>query len=137
MGGGGGAQGAVNRNGWGQLTPEMERQFRRELDERLSEARQLRRDLAQQGRDVTELDEVIRDLEALDNLGDWTRPRGIEELQAAIVDGAKRFEYDLRKQLLGEEQEKLFLSGSGEVPEGYRALVEEYYRALSRRQGGG
>jgi hypothetical protein len=123
----------VNR-GFDRLTPEMERQFRRELDERLAEARQLRGDLSREGRDVSELDEVIRDLEALDNLGDWTSPRGVEQLQAAIVDGAKRFEYDLRRQLLGEEKEQLFLSGSGEVPEGYRQLVEEYYKALSRRR---
>jgi hypothetical protein len=36
--------------------------------------------------------------------------------------------------VLGAERERLFLSGTDEVPEGYRKLVEEYYRALSRQR---
>jgi len=32
-----------------------------------------------------------------------------------------------------EEARRLFLSGSSEVPPGYRELVEQYYRELSER----
>jgi hypothetical protein len=42
------------------------------------------------------------------------------------------FEYALRRELEGTGVEKLRLSGSAEVPQGWRRLVEEYYRSLSR-----
>jgi hypothetical protein len=32
------------------------------------------------------------------------------------------------------DDQKLLLSGSDEVPEGFRKMVEEYYRALARRR---
>ena len=38
----------------------------------------------------------------------------------------------LRRKIEGGDKEQLFLSGSAEVPTGYRELVEEYYRSLSR-----
>ena len=41
----------------------------------------------------------------------------------------EEFEYVLRRRL-GSEERELLLTGSDEVPEAYRALVEEYYRAL-------
>jgi hypothetical protein len=42
------------------------------------------------------------------------------------------FEFALRRELSGSDPEKLRLSGSEEVPEGWRSLVEEYYRTLAR-----
>ena len=41
------------------------------------------------------------------------------------------FEYALRREMEGTDPEKLRLSGSAEVPEGWRPLVEEYYRSLA------
>ena len=56
-------------------------------------------------------------------------------LQDEVVQGLKRFEFALRRELqLGSE--RVFLSGSEEVPATFRELVEEYYRALSREPGG-
>ena len=57
------------------------------------------------------------------------------DLREGIIPGLKEFEFQLRKAVGGIEEEA-FLSGSGEVPEEYRKLVEEYYRNLSRRGGG-
>jgi len=58
-------------------------------------------------------------------------PRGLPQLLAA-VDRLKRFEFDLRKKVETDDQ-RLFLSGSDEVPVGFREAVEEYYRALAKK----
>jgi len=42
-------------------------------------------------------------------------------------------EYALRRGVEGERP-KLHLSGSEELPPGYKALVEEYYRSLARKR---
>jgi hypothetical protein len=62
-------------------------------------------------------------------------PAEFERLRQAVVESVKQFEYALRRQAEGADRERLFLSGSDEVPPGYRELVEEYYRALSRTGG--
>jgi hypothetical protein len=63
----------------------------------------------------------------------YSMPRELERLQTSVIDGLKQFEYTLRREIQGESKEKLFLSGTDEVPEGYRKLVDEYYRSLGRR----
>jgi hypothetical protein len=92
--------------------------------------------LSRQGFDVSELDGVIRDLKALDNPRTYEDPQGLAQLQSSVVDGVKQFEYRLRRTLAGGGDDKKLLTGSDEVPEGFRKLVEEYYKALSRKQGG-
>ena len=54
-----------------------------------------------------------------------------EQLQAA-VDHLKRFEFELRKKI-GTDSQQLFLSGSDEVPVGFRQAIEEYYRSLAKK----
>ena len=44
----------------------------------------------------------------------------------------EQFEFDLRKKS-GESNQPLSLSGSDEVPAGFRQAIEEYYRSLARR----
>ncbi len=57
---------------------------------------------------------------------------GVETLVAQAVEDLKMFEYSLRRELQGTDPEKLRLSGSDDVPDGWRSLVEEYYRSLAR-----
>ena len=52
-------------------------------------------------------------------------------LVAETLEDLKMFEYALRREMEGTDPEKLRLSGSAEVPEGWRPLVEEYYRSLA------
>mgnify|MGYP007132577794 CR=1 FL=1 len=120
--------------GWrgGVISEEEARQFRAELRQRLAEAQELRQELSRQGRDVSDLDGVIRDLRALQSTGIWADPAALARLQSQVVDGLKQYEYGLRRDILGAERDRLFLSGSDEVPEAYRRLVEEYYRSLAR-----
>jgi hypothetical protein len=118
----------------GQITPDAERQFGRELNERRSELAELRRELQREGVDISRLDEVMRTLGAMDNRGPMGDARGLAELESAVIASLKEFEYALRRQIAGAEGERLFLSGSDDVPVEYRELVEEYYRSLSRNR---
>jgi hypothetical protein len=118
----------------GSISPDQVRQFRSEARQRLQDAQQLRDELRRQGIETADLDQVIRDLSALTEERVWGTPKDLEALQAAVVDGVKQFEYRLRRELGMADDQKLLLSGSDEVPEGFRKMVEEYYRALARRQ---
>jgi hypothetical protein len=100
--------------------------------ERLAEAQALRQELARQGRDVSELDERHPRLRSLEAGEPWNNAENVQRLQASLVDGIKQFEFGLRRDMLGTTRDRLFLSGTDEVPEGFREMVEEYYRRLAR-----
>ncbi|UCG86331.1 MAG: DUF4175 family protein [Gemmatimonadota bacterium] len=128
MGGGGGGQ--------ARLLPGDVRQFQRELRERQNELSELRDELRREDVDVDDLGEVIAGIR--DFQRELGEPLGLDELELEVIQGLKDFEFNLRKELLGEAAaERLYLAGSDDVPEGYRELVDQYYRELSRRGGGG
>jgi hypothetical protein len=116
------------------LTPEQARQLRGEVRERLAEAEALRRELVQEGQDVAPLDEVMRSLRGLDREGIYADAAQLQLLQTEAAENMKAYEFALRRALLGDARDKLYLSGSDEVPEGYRRMVEEYYRGLARKR---
>lgn len=120
--------------GQGRLAPGDLRQFRREWQEQVSDARELRRLLQGEGVDVGDLDAIIARLRELDNRLAYGDPRALSVLETEIVQGLKEFEYAVRRRLDGGDDRKLFLGGSDEVPAGYRELVEAYFRALSERE---
>lgn len=122
--------------GQARLLPGDIRQFQRELRQRQNDLSELRDELRQEGVDVGELEEVIAGLRGFQReLGE---PLGLDRLELEVIQGLKDFEFNLRKELLGDAAaERLYLAGSDDVPEGYRELVEQYYRELSRRGGGG
>jgi hypothetical protein len=57
----------------------------------------------------------------------------LAELQDQIIKGLKEFEYVLRREIGQGEARELLLTGSDEVPPGFRELVGEYYKALSEQ----
>ena len=117
--------------GDGELSSGDARQFRQEFGQRRRDAEQLRDQLAREGVDVGELERAIGGLRALHEpqaLGDLDE---IDELQASIIRGLKEFEFSVRRENGDADADRLFLSGSDEVPPEYRPLVEEYYRSLS------
>ena len=61
-------------------------------------------------------------------------PANLLALQAAALDKLKRFEFGLRRKADADNKEQLALSGSDEVPAGFRTAIEEYYRALARKK---
>jgi len=116
------------------LTPEQGRQLRAEARERLADAEALRRELIEEGQDVARLEEVMASLRGLDREGIYGDAARLQLLQDQAAESMKAFEFALRRALLGEGRNQLYLSGSDEVPEGFRRLVEEYYRGRARKR---
>ncbi len=126
--------GAYSGGGYGNrrpFSPEDIRQWQREFRQRLGDAQDIRRLLRQEGFSAGDLDEVIRQLQALDDGRVYQDAESIARLQTFVLEELKRFEYRLRREV-DVEDEDLFLASSDEVPPGFRELIEEYYRALSR-----
>jgi len=115
------------------------RQMAREFSERVNDAEELRDALAQEGVQVTDLDDVIAAMRDFDEEFVGTT-RGLDELRGEVIDGLKLFEFWLRRVTDASTGERPQLAGSDRVPEGYRDLVEEYFRSLARgseESGGG
>lgn len=127
---GGAGQGAP---GGGRLSAEDARQFSRELRAQRESAEGLRRDLARDGVDVAELERLIGRLRALESGRAFNDPEELARLRLAMLEGFKEFEFSLRRQLGDREREGPVLGGGNEVPPGYRDLVSEYFRSLSRK----
>ena len=75
---------------------------------------------------------ILGQLRQLTNDRLYADPNGLAQLQAAATEQLKKFEFNLRKQVDGDKQ-PLSLSGSDEVPAGFRQAIEEYYRALAKK----
>ena len=118
----------------GRYTSEQIRQFRAEARQRAADAEQLKRMLQGQKIDAKELDDIIKGLRRLDDEGLYANPETLARLEQSVTDNIKRFEYTLRRRL-DANASQVFLSGTDDVPEQYRKLVEQYYRSLSK--GGG
>ena len=132
--------GAWGGYGWGDRRPGTTvwepgdvRQWSREYTQRVGEAQELRRMLEQERFEVGDLDQIIQRMRELDDLRRYQDPEAIAKLQAFVLEELKRFEYRLRREIT-EENEELFLAGNEEMPDGFRDLVEEYFRSLSQDQ---
>jgi hypothetical protein len=135
----GGAWGGANwGGGWGggwdyrnwRLTEEDIRQLRGEARQYTGDLQGLRRDLAAENIDPRDLDEILRAMRQLDDPRVYQNAQELARLQSTIAEGLKRFEFGLRRQ--SEAASTIVLSGSDEVPEEFRKLVQEYYRSLGR-----
>jgi hypothetical protein len=129
---GGAASGGAGSPVVGSWDERGSRQLRRELRQRAEDARGIGAQLAEGGRTPADLREIERKLRRLEKTQAWGDPKGVEALVARALEDLKMFEYALRRELQGADPERLRLSGSDEVPEGWRSLVEEYYRSLAR-----
>ena len=109
------------------------RQFSREFQELGRDAQQLRQALQAAGVNPQDLDMVMRGLAQGENTNAYSDLKGLQQLQAAALDQLKKFEFNLRKKL-DAENNTLSLSGSDEVPSGFRQAIEEYYRQLAKNQ---
>jgi Domain of unknown function (DUF4175) len=133
---GGAWRGGANWGGWwegGQvrLTPEDIRQLRNEARQYAGEAQDLRGVLRGENIDPRELDEIVNALRQLQDDRVYQNVEELARLQAFVADSLKRFEFGLRRQL-DANTGAIVLSGSDEVPESFRKLVEQYYRSLGQ-----
>jgi hypothetical protein len=109
------------------------RQFRGEARRWTQEGQALRNLMREQNLDPRELDEIMRRLRELDSERVYQDVEELARLQTFVAEGLKRFEYALRRKV-GEEADRALVSGNEEVPAEFKALVEEYYRSLSKGQ---
>jgi hypothetical protein len=123
-GGGGGVGGGI---GSGDA-----RQLMREYRERQREAEELRRELGRQGMDTGELDRAIQRMRALGVESTYEDQGELSRLQSSVTESAKAFEFALRRQMHADEPTRPVLGADAQVPERFRALVEEYYRSLGK-----
>jgi len=114
-----------------EFDPDDIRQWQREFSQRLGEAQDIRRLLQEEQFSAADLDAIIRQMQELDNTRVYQDSAEIARLQTYLREELKRFEYRLRREV-DVETEDLFLASSDEVPPGFRDMIEEYYRALSR-----
>jgi hypothetical protein len=108
------------------------RQFRREFQELERDAQALRQQLQAAGINPADLEEAMRGLRAGGSESAYSDPRGLEKLQAAALERLKQVDFNLRRKL-DAGNESLALSGSDEVPAGFRTAIEEYYRLLAKK----
>ncbi len=134
---------APGRRGAGSLGPggrrsfsgDEVRQLRREIRERAGELRGLAELVERVGVDADELAAMIAAMRALDRDGTYADAAEVRRLHAELLENMKRLEFRLRREFAAGAEERLLFQHSGDVPEEYRKLVEEYYRALSRSGG--
>jgi hypothetical protein len=119
------------------FTEEEIAQYTREFAQRLAQAQELQRALEASGQEVPDLEEAINALEQLRDPETYGDLPQIALLQAQIEENLKRLEFVLRREVEGERPGRAALTGSDEVPAGFRKMVEEYFKNLARRGGGG
>ena len=113
------------------------RQLQRELDRRVQDAEALGRELtgigASGNRGAERLGQVASALRGLNPERLTGDPRGMEILEAEVLDSLRQIEFELRRALGGGAGADVLTGSDDRVPEEYREMVEEYFRALSRR----
>jgi hypothetical protein len=119
------------------LSEEEIRQFSREFGERLAQAGELRDRLRESGREIPDLEDAMEAMETLRDPEVYGDLPQVAILQEQIRESLKRLEFQLRREVEGDAPGRAALSGSDEVPAGFRSMVEEYFRNLARRGGGG
>ena len=111
--------------------PRDVRQWQREFRERGADAQELQRMLrAENFADAGDLAEIIQAMRDLADPRIYESAEAIASMQSFVIEELKRFEYRLRREVDGD-REDLFLAGGDEVPDGFRDLIEEYFRALA------
>jgi hypothetical protein len=128
---GGSGQGAPAGGRGGRLAPDDARQLQGEYRQRRLDAEALRQELRQSGADAATLEQWIQRLRELERGRSFDDAEELARLHAAVVEGLKAYEFALRRALETGDDRPL-LEASGEVPPGFKALVEEYYKSLAR-----
>ena len=128
---GGSGRGAPAGGRGGRIAPDDARQLQREYRARRLDAEALRQELRQSGADIATLEQWIRRLRELEQGRSFDDAEELQRLHAAVVEGMKAYEFALRRALETGDDRPL-LDASGEVPPGFKALVEEYYKSRAR-----
>jgi len=131
------AGGAAARGALEPFTDEEIMQYAREAAQRLAQARELRGLLEGEGRNVEDLEAAMDAMARLQDPGTYGDLPQISLLQEQIQESLKRLEFALRREVEGERPGRAALTGTDEVPAGFRKMVDEYFKNLARRGGAG
>ncbi len=124
-----------SRDARGGIDPQDMRTLRNQAAQDLKTAQELRQLMQQQGiRELNDINEYIKSLQALAGDRAYNDPTGLQELQASALQRVQKIELDLRKRI-DKTSDQLYLRGTQDVPANSKALVDEYFRRLGR--GGG
>ncbi len=111
---------------------EEQRQWTRELEQRLGDAQELRRLLDRNSTQMDNLDKVIESLRRAGESRNFNSREQIARLKSAI-DYMRSVEFDLARELDRlNQKEKYFFAEDNEAPGKYQKLVEEYYKSIAR-----
>jgi hypothetical protein len=124
-------QSSPTGNDGGMMPSGSPEQFAREFRLRRENAEGLRRESAAQGVDTRELDRAIEGLRQLENSRAFGDPKGLEQLQTAMLERLKNFEFALYRSVGLGADGRPAAGARAAAPAEYRALVEEYYRVLA------
>ncbi|MGY8778276.1 MAG: hypothetical protein ACKVIN_09150, partial [Longimicrobiales bacterium] len=119
-----------------QFSAEEIRQYQSELRERSEQVMDLRSELDEVGMSTQDLDEVLALIRRFQDDELFSDPEALASLSDDMLNRLQRLEFGLRRDVEGEADRRATLTGADEVPDGYRRLVEEYYRALARGGSG-
>lgn len=100
-----------------------------------TDAADLKRQLQQAGvapKDLTPVDDVVKALQALGRSSE--PPKDLQDLYKSAVDKFKALDFAIRKRV-DTSNEQLFLSGSEDIPDSFKTLIQEYYRQLAKKGG--
>jgi hypothetical protein len=118
--------------GVGPHSDEDFRQLRRETQQRVADAQELRRLMDRHSTQEQNLDQVLNALKRLDSARNYSDPEEVARLKQAI-DLLRQVELDLSRELAQlVQKEKYFYSDDNEAPVRYKKLVEEYYKTLAK-----
>ena len=115
------------------FNPEDIQRFMQEFSEYRDDLEQLRRGLTAQNFSEADVGAVLQKLRTLEQRAIYEDPRELVSVQTASIEALKELEFALRSELQDDTDNRLILSGNEDIPEGFRELVEEYYRVLSRK----
>jgi hypothetical protein len=125
------------RDSRGGIDPQDMRNLRNQASQDRRTADQLRSLMQQQGiKDLQNIDEYIKALAALEGERAYGDPQGLQTLQAMALEKVQKVELDLRKRL-DKTSDQMFLNGTPDVPAASRGLVDEYFRQIGKKPGGG
>ena len=115
------------------LTPRQARQFEKEFQHRLGEARDLGRSLAGDTDLAAQVKNMVKRMEQMKSLHFLHDPQELERLRRRVIERLRQLEFDLSRkvrQLGGDDP--IYLVKDEEAPPRYRKQVEDYYKALAR-----
>ncbi len=119
--------------GWGgRIDADGIAEFRREFTYHRADLEALAADLDRSEHGARDISALVARLRELEQARLYRDPQALLERQAALIAALKEMEFQLRQDEDAPEPRALVLSGNDEVPAGFRALVEEYFRELSR-----